>query len=90
MNWDKLFLRLQFLKNAKFDKMRLMMDENRVVKWCLDALLDVHNEVQSQSGAVMTLGKGTAQIVTTKQKTKTRSTIEEELISLNNIVSKAL
>jgi hypothetical protein len=45
--------------------------------------------MQSQSGAIMTLGKGTAQIVTTKQKTNIRSTIEEELTSFDDIVSKA-
>jgi uncharacterized protein (UPF0254 family) len=46
--------------------------------------------MQSQTGAIMTLGKGAAQVVSTKQKTNTRSSVEAELISFEDNASKVL
>lgn len=66
------------------------MDDAWIVKWYLDALFAVHNDMQSQTGAIMTLGKGVAQVVLTKQKTTTRSSTEAELISFDDIASKVL
>lgn len=77
-------------KKQKDDKLRLSMDETWIVKWYLDALFAVHNDMRSQTGAIMTLGKGAVQVVSTKQKTNTRSSTEAELISFDDIASKVL
>jgi hypothetical protein len=57
---------------SKDDKLRLPMDETWIVKWYLDQSFAVHNDMQSQSGVIMTLGKGAIQVVSTRKKTNTR------------------
>jgi hypothetical protein len=85
-DWDKLIVLLQFLKRTKDDKVRLSMDETWIVKWYLDALFAVHNDMRSRTGAIMTLGKGAVQVVSTKQKTKINKDIKLKIISFIEIV----
>jgi hypothetical protein len=56
----------------------------------LDAAFAVHKDLRSHTGAVMSLGKGAIQSVSTKQKVNTRSSTEAELVSMDDILSKVL
>jgi hypothetical protein len=66
------------------------MEINCIVKWYLDASFAVHEDMKSHTGAVLTLGEGVLQAISTKQWTNTRSSTEAELISFDDIVSKVL
>ena len=79
-----------FLKRTADDVLRLESDKTNVLKWHLDASFAVHNDMRSHTGATMTLGKGSLQNVSTKQKVNTRSSTEAELVSMDDIISKVL
>jgi hypothetical protein len=53
-DWSKLILLLQFKKNTKDDVLRLKTNDNCIVKWYLDASFDVHDDMKSHTGAVLT------------------------------------
>jgi hypothetical protein len=63
---------------------------NLVITWHLDAAFAVHRYFKSHTGAVMLLGKGRIQDVSTKQKSISCSSTEAELLSMGDIISKVL
>jgi hypothetical protein len=89
-DWNKLINLLQFLKSTIEDVLHLSMDNTSVIKWYLDASYAVHKDMKSQTGAIMTLGQGAIQAISSKQKVNTRSSTEAELISFDDIASKVL
>jgi hypothetical protein len=68
----------------------LSMDNTSMIKWYLDASYTVPNDMKSQTGAIMTLGQGAIQAISSKQKVNTRSSTGAELISFDDIASKVL
>ncbi len=50
----------------------------------------MHQDFKSHTGATMTLGKGTIQAGSTKQKINTRSSTEAEVVSNDNIIAKVM
>ena len=81
---------IRFLKATQDDCLTLKADGTNVIKWSLDTSFAVHPDMKSHTGATMTLGKGTVQSVSTKQKVNTRSSTEAELVSVDDIISKVL
>ena len=89
-DWFKLKKMLGFLKATQEDVLTLESNGDRIITWHLDAAFAVHKDFKSHTGAVMSLGKGSIQSVSTKQKTNSRSSTEAELISMDDIVSKVI
>jgi hypothetical protein len=89
-DWNKLINLLQFLNSTKGDFLCLLMDNTSMIKWYLDASYVVHKDMKSQTGAIMTLGKGPIQAISSKQKLNTRNSIKAELISFDDIALKVL
>jgi hypothetical protein len=56
----------------------------------VDALFAVHNDFRSHTGGVMTLGSGAIQTISTKQKVNTKSSMEAELVSIDDVISKIM
>jgi hypothetical protein len=77
-----------FLKLTQDNVILLESDGSHEITWHLDAAFALHKDFKSHTGAVMSLGKGIIQSVSTKQKSK--SSTEVELISMDNIISKGL
>jgi len=48
----------------------LEADNTMVIKWWIDAAFAVHSDTRSQTGATMTLGKGSAYSMSTRQRLK--------------------
>jgi len=90
-DWFKLKKMMRFLKRTVDDVLTLEAGEGEGVNiaWYLDAAFAVHQDYKSHTGAAMTLGKGAVQSVSTKQKINTRSSTESELVSSDDILSKA-
>ena len=89
-DWFKLKKMLGFLKATQEDVITLESDGSHIITWHLDAAFAVHKDFKSHTGAVMSLGKGSIQSVSTKQKTNSRSSTEAELVSVDDIISKVL
>ena len=81
---------VKFLEQTQNDCLILRSDKTNVIKWSLDAAFAVHPDMKSHTGAVMTLGKGSIQSASTKQKVNTRSSTEAELVSVDDIISKIM
>ena len=81
---------MEFLRATKKDVLTLEASNYGKITWHLDAAFGVHNDYKSHSGAVMTLGKGCIQSISTKQKVNSRSSTEAELISMDDILSKVI
>ena len=89
-DWMKLRRLMEFLKATKEDVLTLEASNYGKITWHLDAAFGVHNDYMSHTGAVMTLGKGCIQTISTKQKVNSRSSTEAELISMDDILSKVI
>ena len=89
-DWGKLRKMVKFLEQTQNDCLILRSDKTNVIKWSLDAAFAVHPGMKSHTGAVMTLGKGSIQSASTKQKVNTRSSTEAELVSVDDIISKIM
>jgi hypothetical protein len=89
-DWFKLVRLMKYLNHSKEDVLRLQADDKATITWYLDAAFAVHKDFRSHTGATMTLGRGSIQSVSTKQKINTRSSTEAELVSMDDIISKVL
>jgi Reverse transcriptase (RNA-dependent DNA polymerase) len=89
-DWIKLKKLMSFLMETQNDVLTLTFEDGGKIKWYLDAAFAVHKDLRSHTGAVMSLGKGAIQSVSTKQKVNTRSSTEAELVSMDDILSKVL
>jgi hypothetical protein len=85
-NWIKTKRMLEFLKTTKGD----VLNNYGKITWHLDAAFGVHNDYKSHTGAVMTLGKGSFQSISTKQKVNSQRSTDTELILKDDIISKVM
>ena len=89
-DWFKLKKLMRFLKRTQDDVLTLEAKDGIQIDWHLDAAFAVHPDYKSHTGATMTLGKGTIQSVSAKQKVNTRSSTEAEFVSNDDILSKVI
>ena len=89
-DWSKLIKMMGFLKTTQKDVLTLDADSTGTIIWYLDASFAVHHDFRSHTGAVMTMGNGCVQSVSTKQKINTRSSTEAELVSTDDIIAKVI
>ena len=75
-DWVKLVRVLEFLKNTINDVLTLEADDAQTLYWYVDAAFAVHPDMNSHSGLVFTLGKGTVISNSRKQKVNSRSSTE--------------
>jgi hypothetical protein len=62
----------------------LSMDGTGDMRWHVDASFAVHNDMKSHTGATMTMGRGSAFNLSSKQKINTGSSTEAELVGVND------
>ena len=67
-DWKKLGRCIRFLRDTKTDKITLQADGTNVISWWIDASFTVHPNMRSNTGAVMSMGKGCPISISTKQK----------------------
>jgi hypothetical protein len=89
-DWAKLRRCLQFLRGTIDDPLILGGSDIEKLRAWVDASYSVHQDRKSQTGGVMSWGRGCALAVCSKQKLNTKSSTEAELIGLsdylNNII----
>jgi len=58
--------------------------------WWVDSSYALHPDMCSQSGMVMSFGKGAAYLMSCKQKLKTKSSTEAELVAIDDAMGQIL
>jgi hypothetical protein len=81
---------IKFLNGTKDDVLTLEADDTHIVKWHVDAAFAVHDDFRSHTGATLTLGSGAILSASTKQKVKTRSSTEAELIGIDDYIEQVV
>ena len=66
------------------------MNENGISEWWFNASFEVHGDMKSRIGIVMSLGKGAAYCDSGKQKIVTSSSTEAELVGFSDAVPRIL
>ena len=68
----------------------LTMEANNGPKWWVDSSYTLYPYMRSHSGIFMTLGKGTAYSASSKQKLNTKSSMEAELVAIDDSMGQIL
>ena len=83
-DWRKLSRVMKYLQATKDLLLRLECDGSGRVQWWIDASYAVHPDMRGHTGAVMTLGKGGAMNMSSKEKLVSRSSTESKLIGVHD------
>ena len=59
-------------------------------KWCVDAAFAVHKDIRSHTGGFMTMVIGGGYIQSSKQKLKTNSSTEVELVGVYDVMTQVI
>ena len=78
---------IRFAMDTADDVLELEMDDSGIIRWYIDASFAVHPNMRSQTGAAMTMGKGSPIVISRKQSMNTRSSTEAELIGVDDVMS---
>jgi len=89
-DWGKLRRVMLYLKGTRSLKLTLSADDLSVVRWWIDAAYAVHEDCKGHTGASMSLGKGATSSGSWKQKIQGRSSTEDELIAVHDMLPQIL
>lgn len=89
-DWKKLGRLIQYLRGTKELALTLEASEGHIIKWWVDSAFAVTQDMRSQSGGIMTLGKGAVYSSSTRQRLNTRSSTEAELVGANDFMPQIL
>jgi len=79
---------MQYIRNTK--NMTLIIEPDDEVKWWVDSSYTVHPDMKSHTGIYMTLGEGATYTASCKQKLNTKSSMESELVALDDAMGQVL
>ena len=77
----------KYLNGTRKYHLTLIVDEMVVIKSYVEASFEVHPYFKSHTSGIMMWGIGEIQYGLTKQKLNTRSNVEAEFVSVNNMAS---
>ena len=83
-DWGKLRRVLTYLKNTKYMKLTITVDDLSIIRWWVDRSDWTHHDCKGHSGIMMSLGRGAVICKSTKHRINTKSLTESELVSLDN------
>ena len=89
-DYKKLGRAVKYLRATPTLALTLEADNTHVIKWWIDAAFAVHNDMRSQTGATMSLGKGSAYSMSTRQRLNTKSSTEAELVGMDDAMPMVL
>ena len=89
-DWKKSMRLMGHLKNTSKMVLTLEADKMNLMKWHVDALHTVHNDMQGHTGGTMTMGKGAIHSESTKQKLNTKSSTKLESVSVDDVLPQVL
>lgn len=83
-DYNKLSRCIKYLRGSKDMPLSLEADSNGKLQWWSDASFAVHKDMKSHTGAVLSMGKGAAYSMSTKQKINTKSSTEAEIVGVDD------
>jgi hypothetical protein len=83
-DWKKLGCCLCYLQGTKELVLTLEADGSGPIQWWIDASFAVHPDMKSHTGITMSLGKRYPFLSSISQKLNTKSSIEAELVGMND------
>jgi len=86
-DWKKLRCCIQYLCGTVDLPLTLEVDNTGTMKWWIDALFAVHQDMHSHTGATMSLGKGGIYSSSTTQKINTKCSTEAKLVGVSNVLN---
>eukprot|EP00804_Cyclotella_cryptica_P019804 CCRYP_009701-RB/>CCRYP_009701-RB protein AED:0.44 eAED:0.02 QI:0/-1/0/1/-1/0/1/0/320 len=89
-DWQKLRRVLQYLRGTRSLKLRIQVQDLRIMHWFVDAAHMVHWDCKGQTCAAMTMGRGSILSYSWKQKLNTKSSTETELVGVDDAISNIL
>jgi len=89
-DWGKLKRLLRYLKGTRGLKLILTADDMSVVKWWIDASYAQHFDSKGHTGGMMSLGKGAVTSKSIKQKIQGRSSTEDEVIGVFDMLPQVI
>ena len=89
-DWKKLVTLLKYLNGTRKYHLTLIIDDTRVIKWYLGASFSVHTDFKNHSGGIMVWGIGANKSGLMKQKLITRSSMEAEVVGIDDMASNLL
>ena len=87
---QKLKRALQYVNGTRKLGLRLRHNASATLHAFIDASYGVHDDYRSHSGMVISLGAGSIDVRSTKQKLNTKSSTEAELVGLSDMCSKVI
>jgi hypothetical protein len=85
-DWKKLKRLLQYLHSTLSLPLTISIDNMSVIKTWVDAAYGVHNDMRSQTGGAVMMGKGVLYSKSSKQKINTKSSTEAELVGASDFL----
>jgi hypothetical protein len=79
-----------YIKATKEDITHMSANNTQTIKWYVDLSFAVHKNMKSHTRAIMTIGNRFSISKSTKQKVNARSSMESEMITVDNSISKIL
>ena len=86
----KLSKLMKYLQETQYLPLILENDDSGVLKWYIDGSFAIHNDIKSNTGINLTMGKGTIYGGSLKHKLNSKSSTEAELISISNGINQVL
>ena len=85
-DYKKLGRIIRYLRGEPSLPLTLQCNNVHVIKWWIDASVGVHQDLKSQTGATVLMGKGSACSASKRQKLNTRSSTEAEVVAVADVM----
>jgi hypothetical protein len=85
-DYKKLGRVIKYLRGTSDIALTLEYNNLHGIEWWVDASYGCHDDMRSQTGGTMTMGKGAAYATSTRQKLNTKSSTEAELVAVNDVL----
>ena len=89
-DWGKLKRALKYLNGTRRLKLTLTIEPMWVIKWFVDGSHNTHWDCKGHGGAMMVMGCGAISSYSRKIKLNTRSSTENELVSVDAYMPEVL
>jgi hypothetical protein len=89
-DYNKLACVIKYLGAMRQLVLRLSADKLNIIKLWVNASYGVHHDMRSHTGGTMSMGTGAAYSTSRRQKLKTKSSTEAELVGIDGVLPQAL
>ena len=89
-DWRKLGRLMKYLRKTLYMPLILEAKDMQIIKWFVDASYGTHADFKSHTSACAIFGKGTPMSIPKKQKINSKSSMEVEVIGIDDALSQII